>query len=96
MPGALHEPALGEIVEGRDHVTAVYAGAAAQRRLTGRAELLERSEQPVVVAADARAGEALGQQPVRAREGPADQPGGLVGQALHAGSIGISLATPTI
>src|ERR1700716_3002642 len=72
--GPPDEPAVGEFVEGGDDVAAVDAGAAAQSSLAGRAELLKRGEQPVVVAAGVRGGEPVDQQPVGGGGGSTDEP----------------------
>jgi len=62
--GALDEPASGQLVDCRDDIAAVHDRAAAEPRLAGRPELLQRGEQAVVVAARVSGREPLGQQPV--------------------------------
>ena len=54
----LDEAAVGELVECGDHVAPVDAGVPSEVRLATRSVLVERGEQPVVVAT-----EALGREP---------------------------------
>ncbi len=51
IPGALDKSPVCELVDRLHDITAVDAGAPTQRGLAGRAELLQRREQAVVVAA---------------------------------------------
>src|SRR5690348_12037937 len=76
VDGALHQAAFFQLHEGRRDVAAVDPGTAPERRLAGRAELLEGRQQAVVVAAQpvAVGGETFLQQPGGPEVRPADQP----------------------
>jgi hypothetical protein len=67
--GPLGQLLGGEFVDGGHDVAAVHPGAAAQARLAGRAELLERRQQTEVIATRTRGGQAV-HQPTNEALGP--------------------------
>lgn len=80
---AFDEPARFEFVQRRDDIAAVELCPMPEHRLVCRAELRQRGQESVVIAAAAGAGECLAEQAVSMRRDLAEQPSRLRSQSLR-------------